>query len=106
MATGVYTGDGAATQAIVGVGFRPRMVWICYQGEQVAPADGISMGFKTDQDGLFAAFYRTGGAGGCKYDNDTIISLDADGFTVGDSSAFFTKYFNTLGWDYTYIAWS
>lgn len=75
VATGTYTGNGAATQAITGVGFQPRMLLIYPQ-----LASAVFPFVKSDQDGLNA--WGTNNAGG----TDQIISLDADGFTVGDGT--------------------
>lgn len=92
--TGEYTGDGAATKAISGIGFLPRRVDIIPQ------IDGSSaLHIKTDQEGTMA--FVNG-----QYEADHIISLDADGFTVGDGTG------GTGGNSanvnlrvYTYIAW-
>lgn len=74
IATGEYTGDDGATKAITGVGFQPRRVDIIPQ------VDGLALlHIKTDQEGTFA--YVNG-----QYETDHIISLDADGFTVGDGT--------------------
>ncbi len=74
LATGTYTGDGNATKAITGVGFQPTlmMAW--------RAVTGASAGFKTNQD----AAYTTNTSS--QYFNDNIISLNADGFTVGDGT--------------------
>jgi len=99
MATGTYTGDGNATQGITGVGFQPRVVQIYPQtfGAMTGPCS------KTDQDGLRTKFHDIPGAQ-WHWVLDFIISLDADGFTVGDG----TGYGNVLNLApivYTYIAW-
>lgn len=81
VATGTYTGDGAATQAIVGIGFQPTFV-IVYNSTvgQVF----LDVCYKTDVDGIFTQYTSAGTAG--RYEVDHIISLDADGFTVGDGT--------------------
>jgi hypothetical protein len=78
--TGTYTGDGAATQAIAGVGFLPRFVFIYREDGFVS-----TPGHKNDRDGLNTSFQWDGGSD-WRYRTDQIISLDADGFTVGDGS--------------------
>lgn len=100
MVTGTYTGNGAATQAITGVGFQPKLVMI-YQ--QVAVTEDVYI--KTDQDGTRTKFYDGGGAD-WEWRDDMIISLDADGFTVGDGTGW------PSGWSpniaaavCTYICW-
>ena len=76
LATGTYTGNGGATQAITGVGFRPKCViaWRVTAGHFAL--------IKTDQDGLLAKTLATG----AYYLDDQLISLDADGFTAGDGT--------------------
>jgi len=74
MKIGTYTGDGAATQAVTGVGFQPELMILWTQGTV------IYVRFKTSADGT----YTKNSNGG--YFEDEIISLDADGFTVGDGT--------------------
>jgi len=97
-ATGTYIGNNAATQAIVGVGFRPRFVLIWRQTDTETEIPAM----KADVDGLFAEFW--GRPIGHHYTVDMIISLDADGFTVGDGSGF-GNILNTLNEPYTYNCW-
>ena len=101
-ATGNYTGDGAATQAVAGLGFQPKIVMI--HGNDVNQ-ETYPFAVKTDQDGLFA-YYKRRGFGGWRYVVDEVISLDADGFTVGDG----TGEYNMMNYSvtllvYTYYAW-
>ena len=95
--TGTYTGDAAATNAITGVGFQPTAVMVWRQ-DAAAASDIDYTVIKTDQDGLYAK--RTSDD---RYDLDLIISLDADGFTVGDGTGT-DNIVNEVG-DYTYMAW-
>ncbi|MCJ7560481.1 hypothetical protein MUO79_07665 [Candidatus Bathyarchaeota archaeon] len=100
LATGTYTGDGAATQAIVGVGFRPRFVQIY---DHLNPNDVFtSLPWKTSSDATETWFIPVIGANNYRYENDQIISLDADGFTVGDGTPFLNE-LNVLGREYTYV---
>jgi hypothetical protein len=74
VATSTYTGDGAATQDVTGVGFDPVMVWVVY------PAKNAGKSVRTD----------TMGSANCvTFTNvvpaDEIIALITDGFRVGDS---------------------
>lgn len=86
MATGTYVGDGAATQAIVGVGFQPRFVLIYPQTN--ALAGNTTMGYKTSSDPAdWGSFFSAGIVGSYRL-QDIIVSLDADGFTVGDGTGF------------------
>ena len=97
-ATGTYTGDGAVTQAIIGVGFQPRFMLIYAQMQACLKA------MKNDTDGLNADMIEpVAGMPQHRYEADQIISLDADGFTVGDG----TTLANTVNINlvtYTYIA--
>ncbi len=86
-ATGTYTGDGAATQAIIGVGFQPIFVFIYMQVE----SHGQHPGMKTDQQATEAKVWD-GATPQWGYLNDHIITLDADGFTVGDGTGTFNGY--------------
>lgn len=102
-ATGSYTGDGAATQAIVGVGFQPKIVWVYARADtQYNP------GFKGTVDALRAELGYLTAAAAWIWDLDYIISLDADGFTVGDGSGgliLVNNVFNIADQDYTYVCW-
>jgi len=102
IATGTYIGDGNATQAIVGIGFKPTylIVYIHRNIDNNFPQyQDVAM--KTDQDGLNAFCFLANWSE--NYMTDDIISLDADGFTVGDGSTF-RNCFNNLAWVYTYVA--
>ena len=81
--TGTYTGDGAAGgQSITGVGFQPKFIMITRHD------DTVSFGtfMKDDQMGTRAVVWQMdGAAAGHRYSNDVIISLDADGFTIGNT---------------------
>lgn len=75
---GKYTGDAAATKAITGIGFTPTVLVIYNQVTNKA------LCIKTSQD-TTSCFIITNAAG-TLYVTDVVISLDADGFTVGDGS--------------------
>ena len=95
--TGTYTGNGNSTQAITGVGFQPKFVLIYDHTLSGAP----NLLFKTDQDGLYAFYlWLYGNNSNFNYATDVVVSLDADGFTVGNSGTIA----NTSGNVYTYIA--
>ena len=99
IATGTYIGDGMATHSITGLGFRPKVVRIY---ERVDPQNqGFAM--KTDEDGGNTLFFDFLG-GQMRFLTDMIISLDADGFTVGDGTGF-GNILNVAPLTYTYIAW-
>ncbi len=93
--TGTYTGNGNATQAITGVGFVPTALFIF----KMADASNWGGYVKTTEMGAYARqIYNNG-----RYKVDHIISLDADGFTVGDSTPF-SNQVNENGAVYAYIA--
>ena len=100
VAVGNYTGDGAATQAIAGVGFQPRFLIVYKQAGGAVE----NKGYKFDVDGAEANVWVSGLLS-WYYSVDHIISLDADGFTVGDGTGTVNTY-NILGIAYTYIAFS
>lgn len=75
---GTYTGDAAATKAITGVGFKPTFLLIF---EQVTNKNII---LKSSLDGTKSFVQPNGGAN--LYVDDQVISLDTNGFTVGDGT--------------------
>lgn len=96
-AIGTYTGDGAATKAVTGLGFVPRAILIY---GQVDNAGFSHSAVKTNQDGLFSL------ASWIQYEVDHIISLDADGFTVGDGTGGTNGNTVNVGAEvYVYEAW-
>lgn len=92
IATGQYTGDGAASQSIVGIGFQPK--YLMFYRRQAA---AVYIYAKTDQEGVesFVVNWAIG-----VMENNIIISLDADGFTVGN-----WRGANDLGVTFSFIAW-
>lgn len=106
--TGTYTGDGNTTKAITGLGFKPRMVQLWRQN----PSGGTVGAFfvKTDQDGSTNAMTVNARNAGLDntwavYSNDAIRSLDADGFTVGDTTDNTANQTNANGVVYTWVAY-
>lgn len=97
-ATGTYMGNGAATQAIVDVNFQPKAVIIWEQRNLNAGTPQ----WKCDQDGANNLMYSSGFAGP-QMIADMIISLDVDGFTVGDGTGSSNRV-NINLITYTYIA--
>ena len=96
LAQGQYTGNGAVTLTINGIGFRPRFVQITSGDTTNMPAQ------KNDTDGLNTSLFWRAGPG-FRYRVDMIISLDADGFTVGDGTGFIGNIYNILNADYYYV---
>lgn len=96
-AQGSYTGNGAATQAITGLGFQPRAVYIYITADGAFTGDQV---WKAEIDGLFAKYPGN-------YEIDYIVSLDAaGGFTVGDGTGGSAgNVLNVSARTYTYIAW-
>lgn len=94
MKTGTYTGDGNPTKAVTGVGFQPRFLWIFSQVDATG-----TIGRKTDQDGTSSGYSTS------DYETDYIISLDSDGFTVGDGTGGTGgNVFNVNARSYAYVA--
>ena len=91
---GTYTGDGAATKAINGVGFEPDAVIV---GRLVAgnAAVGVWMRGMAAQWSLILHTYN--------YCVDHIRGVGADGFSVGDGTGDQNR-LNVLNDVYTYIA--
>ena len=89
--TGTYTGDGAAALAVTGVGFTPSRV------------DTVDI---TGSPYLFIKHTNHAGNNSANVQAGTtvtngILSLDADGFTVGANVGV-----NTSGQTYAYTAWA
>lgn len=90
--TGTYTGDGTISQAITGIGFQPKVVFIFSKDASIASY--------VSNDAM-----DTGGAQRIDintYNTNAIISLDSDGFTVDDAGGDADP--NKVGRNYTYIA--
>lgn len=80
IATGQYTGDGTRSQAITGVGFQPKYIFI---HERLTEMGNANPAYATDQDP--AGLAGTIGAGFMAWGYpDWIDSIDPDGFTVDD----------------------
>ena len=100
--TGTYTGDGNATQAITGVNFKPKYVRIW---KEVNDGDDIDIWETTPEinddltGGAAAQWDPTNNA--WTLESDRIVSLDADGFTVGDGGG---NDPNVDEQDYNYLA--
>lgn len=97
--SGTYVGDGNATKAITGVGFQPKFV-IVYP--KIPGTGGYYIGYKAVDDGTYTFVAKTDPRA---YEEDHIISLDSDGFTVGDGTGS-ANYFNVGDRNYAYQAWA
>ena len=91
MKTSSYTGNGAASQAITGVGFQPADV-IIRANDATSAREGVqgSAALPSNQSLFFSA---TGNP------TNAITALGADGFTVGGNAAT-----NANGASYPYVA--
>lgn len=99
LALGTYTGNGAATKAVTGVGFQPKFLLI-YAATASAPPYGVWL--KMSIDGTKARYIAS-----VVYVDDAIISLDSDGFTVGDCTGIGSGLGNETnlnGTTYNYLA--
>lgn len=97
IANGTFTGDGASTQAITGLGFQPRFIYI--NGR----VDNTFNPFYKNANSGTKSFY---GAPTVQYEDDYIISFDADGFTVGNGTGGSAGNALNIGAQvYEYFAW-
>jgi hypothetical protein len=100
--TGGYSGDGTTSNAITGVGFEPKFLFIW---ESQADGGNPQWGFTSDSymandaQGLIVTVTNAGNS--FSLDN-RVLSLDSDGFTVSDDSA--DAFPNTNSTAYQYIA--
>jgi hypothetical protein len=92
-AIGTYTGNGSAAQAITGIGFQPDFVYVYNQSSSLNPF------IKSDQDGTKAKHRAN-----IHWEDDHLISLDSDGFTVGDGTGGLGNNMNVNSTIYTYLA--
>ena len=101
---GTYVGDGATSRGITGVGFKPTRVVIYVK--KTTDNDPIVF-FETDIE--INSWHVDGGSitskavGNHQFDSNKILSLDADGFTIGDNGA--DQKPNTLNEDYAWVAY-
>lgn len=98
--SGPYVGDGTPTLAITGIGFQPKFVIIYCQ---IPGAGGYYVGYKCLDDGTKTFIAK---AGNRVYEDDHVISLDTDGFTVGDGTGGAGNFFNVNLRNYAYQAWA
>lgn len=92
--TGTYTGDGATSQGITGVGFAPKLVMIWIQATSGVVGGSKQWVFTTDvmvdddASGLAISFTNQGASQETGlFVINAIISCDSDGFTVDDAGA-------------------
>ena len=103
VAVGTYSGDGSTSLAITGLGFSPKFLLLILGGND---GDSINYGFTSsalvddDPQGLMV---NVASSGATTLQDNKILSLDADGFTVSDTSA--DAFPNTNGSTVHYIAW-
>ena len=96
----LYTGNGASSQTITGVGHQPDLVWI------KSRSDGANHQLQDAVRGKSGSNYQyvqmdTSSSQGVQGDSDGVNSLDADGFKVG--------YTNSTAWNENaknYVSWN
>ncbi len=107
IATGTYTGDGATSLAITGVGFQPKYVQITVRKTAFASAVEAEIVWTTDviiDDNAAGMALRNGGDGaGWDFFINGIIALGSDGFTVDDAGADAHPNKNTTVYNYLAI---
>lgn len=90
IATGTYTGDGSTSQAITGVGFQVRWLWITQHesNERDIGAGSREIVWTTDivEDDNGAGMAVDLGNDSHRWVTDAVIALGADGFTVDDDA--------------------
>ena len=98
--TKLFTGDGATSNAITGVGFQPDFVWLknrsAVAGHQLSDAVRGKSGTN-----YYSLSSDTTAAQAVQGDNDGLNTLGSDGFTVG--------YTNSTGWNNSgnnYASWN
>jgi len=111
IASGNFSGDAQATQAITGLGFSPVLVMIskrcnsteCGESMAIAWKNAIegAAGSGTNRSGTWWAGYNTSNTP--KWADDGVRSVDADGFTVGLGSFSYLA-MNGSGNTYTWVA--
>ena len=102
--TGTYSGDGTLSQAITGVGFKPKYVKI-WQRETVD--DAVDDIWETtpdiiDDNAAGGAWEYSGDGTKVAFRTNRIIALGTDGFTVDDNGANTDP--NSSGVVYNYMA--
>ncbi len=101
MKTGTYTGDGTEGQAIAGVGFQVKAVWIWNHTTATTNDANALMDFKMDQTwGDFSMLHKPNDTPPHKVFDNRINSLDADGFTVDDDGGNSDPNTDTVTYDY------
>jgi len=91
--TKLYTGDGATTLAVTGVGFAPDLTWIKNRDE----ADNHIL----VDEVRGATKYLVPNDQDAEVDDNTFVaSLDSDGFTVGDDVVVNTNTENYVSWNW------
>lgn len=106
IATGTYTGDGAESQGITGVGFQPKFVMIADQTTDGATfaqrAHSLTTDVIIDNDAQGLAIALGGPGADLAFDNG-IIALGADGFTVDDGAGDLDPNQNTIVYDFVVL---
>ncbi len=91
--TKLYTGDGASSRAITGIGFEPSLTWnkprTTANDHQLV--DAVRGGGKVISSNLADAEYTAG---------NTILSFNSDGFTCGDGASVNANGVNYASWNW------
>lgn len=81
VAVGSYTGDGSTDQAITGLGFQPKAMWIFTETD----TNRIFLMIEnTDSNWYYTVSAGGGGQWQATALREGILTLDADGFSVSD----------------------
>lgn len=103
IATGSYTGDGATSLAITGLGFAPKFVWINQRQTSSGSATvSVFTHSAIIDDNANGGAIKIVAAGTQTFEADAIIALGSDGFTVDDAGT--NAHPNVSGTVYNFVA--
>ena len=100
MNTKLYTGDGAASHAITGVGFQPDLCWV---KKRSSPATDHNLNTSVNLgSGTASQYVLTSNSAELLQDNGSTYfqSLDSDGFTIGNSDKVNANSANFASWNW------
>lgn len=106
IATGTFTGDGATSQAITGLGFQPKAIWIykrfTVDNTAFAAFEFVFSSTEIEADNAAGGVASSDGST-LRFKTDKVIALGADGFTVDDGGADADPNADTIVYNYIAI---
>jgi hypothetical protein len=91
----LYTGDGTASHAITGVGFKPDFVWYKHRNHPTAHSHNL-----TDVVRGVTKLLYTNSTDGQETITNSLLSFNTDGFTVGSNDAGNTNGILYVSWNW------